>query len=264
MNRLHLIILAILLIMANTSHAQSPASSTNAYKNGEYMKYSLNYGFITGGYATFTVEEAYIDGIKTEHISLVGISAGIVEALYTIRDKYTSYVNPETHQPVKSIRNIKEGRYKYYNEVTYDYNTLKEDSITIQSKRSGEVRVPKDIQDIISAVYYARNFCFNDDMKKGDIISFNSYFGDEIFPLKIKFMGIETIKTPQGKVECFLFHPVTEVGRAFKTEEDMKLWITRDKNRIPILAKMNLKVGSFTVELEEYKNLNHPFSSLKD
>ncbi len=263
MNRVNLII-AIMIMMATTIQAQSPASSTKAYKTGEYMKYSLNYGFITGGYVTFTVDEAYVDGIKTEHINLWGISAGIVEALFRIRDNYVSYVNPETNQPVKSIRDIREGKYKYYNEVTYDYTTLEEDSITIQSKKSGEVRVPKDIQDILSAVYYGRNFYFNDNMQKGDIISFNSYFGDEIFPLKIKFMGVETIKTAQGKVECFLFHPVTEVGRAFKTEEDMKLWITRDKNRIPILAKMNLKVGSFTVELEEYKNLKHPFSSLKN
>lgn len=74
-------------------------------------------------------------------------------------------------------------------------------------------------------------------------------------------MGIEVVKTKNGKVEAFLFHPVTEVGRSFKTEEDMKVWISRDLNRIPVLIKMNLKVGSFEVELVEYRNLSNPFSS---
>ncbi|WP_282037579.1 DUF3108 domain-containing protein [Saccharicrinis aurantiacus] len=253
----------ILFVFGFNIDAQNPAANTDAYKSGEFLKYSLSYGWITAGYATFSVEDSLLNGVNTEFIEMKGISAGVLEALYKIRDTYTTFIDPEIHQPIKSIRDIREGKYRYYNEVTFDYSTIVEDSITIQSKKSGEHQVPYVIQDILSSLYYCRRFEFNDDLKVGEIIALDTYFGDELYPLKMKFMGIETVKTKNGKIESYLFHPVTEVGRAFKTEDDMKLWISRDKNRIPALIKMNLKVGSFVVELIEYKNLANPFSSKK-
>ncbi|TLX70928.1 DUF3108 domain-containing protein [Labilibacter sediminis] len=262
--RIPVSLLFMFVVISGVISSQNDSTlNTTAYQSGERLKYSLNYGFVTGGYVTFSVKDSIWNGINTNHLVLGGKSAGIVEALYKIRDKYTSFIDVETDQPVKSIRDIREGRYRYYNEVLYDYESEVEDSITIQSKRSGEVKVPKNIHDIVSAFYFARRFHFNDQMVKGEIISFKTYFGDEIFPLKIKYVGIETIKTKFGKMECYLFHPVTEVGRAFKTEEDMKLWVSRDDNRIPIKAKVNLKVGSFTCELEEFQGLRNSFSCIK-
>lgn len=262
--RIFITLLFVLAMISGILNSQnSPKSTTIAYQSGEQLKYSLNYGFITGGYATFTVNDSVLNGIHTNHLVMKGKSSGILEALYKIRDKYSSFIDVETDQPVKSIRDIREGRYKYYNEVLYNYASVDEDSITILSQRSGEVKVPKNIHDIVSAFYFARRFYFNDSMKKGDIISFKTYFGDEIFPLKIRYVGLETVKTKFGKIECYLFHPVTEVGRAFKTEEDMKLWVSRDGNRIPIKATVNLKVGSFVCELEEFKGLKNSFGSIK-
>lgn len=261
MKRIYIFIFSVIATL--NLMAQSPAKSTRAYKTGEEVKFSLSYGWVTAGYVTFTVNDAVIGGINTTQLTMTGRTSGMLDALYKIKDQYTSFIDPKSNQPLKSIRDIREGKYKYYNEVTYDYSNQVEDSITIFSKKSGEHKVPYDIQDILSSLYYGRKYAFNDDMKPGEIITFQTYFSDEIYPLRIKYMGIETIKTKNGKIECFLFHPVTEVGRAFKTEEDMKLWVSRDKNRIPVAAKMNLKIGSFYMDLVEYKNLSHPFSSKK-
>jgi hypothetical protein len=243
---------------------KNPASNTRAYHSGENLKYSLNYGFLTGGFITFSVQDAFWNGIPTHQLELYCKSAGIVEALFKIRDRYTSFIDTSTDQPIKSIRDISEGRYRYYNEVLYNYDSIQNDSITIQSQRSGNVKVPENIHDIISAFYYARRYRFNDQMKKGQVISIETYFGDELYPLKMKYVGLETIKTKFGKMECYLFYPVTEVGRAFKTEEDMKVWISRDLNRIPVKVKINLKVGSFVCNLEEYKGLKNKITSLKN
>jgi len=237
---------------------------TEVYKAGEELKYSLNYGFITGGYIKFTVNDTILQQVTTNEIKLQAVTTGFVDALFKVRDTYISYVNTESNQPVKSIRDIKEGKYRYYNEVTYDYNQVKEDSIVINSKKSGEVHVPSHVQDILSAFYFARKFNFNDSMKSGQILEYTTYFSDEVFPLRIKYMKTEVINTKYGKMECYLFHPVTEVGRVFETEDDMKIWVTRDNNRIPVKVKVNLKVGAFTCELEEFKGLKNPFSSIRN
>ncbi len=239
------------------------ASSTDAFHPGEFLKYSIRYSFITGGYVTFSVKDTTWNNIACNYVELSAKATGLVDALYKIRDSYVSFINKETNQPVKSIRDINEGSYKYYNDVTYDYSAVTDDSITINSKKSGLVKVPQNIQDILSAFYYARKFDFNDDLKKGDVLAYTTYFSDEIFPLRIKYIRTETINTDYGKMECYLFHPVTEVGRAFKTEEDMKIWISRDDNRIPVRVKVNLRVGSFVCDLIEFKGLNNSFSCIR-
>ena len=259
MYRLFFIIILGSLLCGGIDLSAKNNSDEHAYRPGEKLRYSLRYGIIKGGYISFTVKDTMWNGISTHELELFAKTSGMVDAIFKVRDKYSSYIDPISDQPLKSIRNIREGRYKYYNEVTYDYNSLQEDSITIDSKKSGAVRVPPHIHDIVSAFYYARRYKFNDNMKKGEILEFTTYFDDEIFPLKIKYMGNQTIRTKFGKTECYLFHPVTEVGRMFETEEDMKIWVTRDKNRIPIKAKVNLKVGSFTCELIEHRGLMNEF-----
>ncbi|MFW6043630.1 MAG: DUF3108 domain-containing protein, partial [Marinilabiliaceae bacterium] len=67
--------------------------------------------------------------------------------------------------------------------------------------------------------------------------------------------------TPLGKLECYLFVPVTEVGRAFKNEDDMQVWISRDRNKVPVKIRFKLRVGSFTCNLEKFRGLHNPFSS---
>jgi hypothetical protein len=42
----------------------------------------------------------------------------------------------------------------------------------------------------------------------------------------------------------------------------MDIWVSDDKNRIPILAKSAVVVGSVKLELIEYKGLANPVTSL--
>lgn len=228
-----------------------------AYQAGEKLEYSLSYSFISAGMAFMRVEDTVMNGKKILHLMTEGRTIGLADLIYKVRDVYESYVDPETDMPVKAIRNIKEGNYRYYNEVIYD-----RDSLTVISKKSGVKPVPENILDIISAFYYARNHYFNENMKVGDVISFDTYFSDKLFPLDIQYVGTEEVRTKFGKVKCYKFIPVTEVGRAFKSNEGMFMWITRDENRIPVKIKFELVVGSFVCNLESFQGLKYPFSSI--
>lgn len=230
----------------------------SAYTSGESLVYSLNYGFITGGKGFLSVKDSMVNGVKTHHVVAKGETVGVADALFKIRDRYESFIDPNSDLPVKAVRSIKEGRYRYYNEVLFDHDSLK-----VNSQKSGSHTVPNKIQDILSAFYFARKHKFNDNLKKGEIIEFMTYFSDELFPLRIRYRGIETIKTKFGKIECYKFSPVTEVGRAFKTEDDMHVWISRDDNRIPVRIKFELAVGAFTCELDNFRGLKHPMKSVR-
>jgi hypothetical protein len=233
-------------------------AQTRSYQAGEKLTYDLEYGFISAGVGIIMVKDTILDKKHVNHVICRGETVGMADALFKVRDRYESFIEPKTDLPVKSVRSIREGHYKYYDEVTYN-----RDSSTVISKLKGTQPVPSKIQDILSAFYYARNFYFNDQLKKDQIITIMTYFSNELWPLRIRYNGTENVRTSIGKVECYKFTPITEVGRAFESNDDMEIWISRDENRIPIKIRFKLIVGSFTCELAEYSKLAHPFSSLK-
>jgi hypothetical protein len=116
------------------------------------------------------------------HLVGAAHTIGMTDAVYKIRDKYESFVDINTGLPVKSIRNIREGRYKYYNEVLFDHGP---DSTRIVSKKSGEKFVSANIYDIVSVFYIGRKKYFNDALVKGQVIEFKTYFADKEFPFSM-------------------------------------------------------------------------------
>ncbi len=252
-------IFGLLVIGFFTLSMINPKSQTKSYAPGEYLQYSLSYGFITAGQGVMEVKDTLMDGKHLHQVIARGETTGLSDALFKVRDRYESFINPVDYLPKKSVRSIREGRYTYYDEVIYNH-----DSSYVVSQKTGVQKVPSRIQDILSAFYFARNFKFNDDLKKDEIIEIMTYFSNELFPLRFRYKGIDNIKTKFGRIECYKFSPVTEVGRSFASDDDMEIWISRDGNRIPIKIRFDLKVGSFTCELASFKNLVNPFSSIRN
>jgi len=242
--------------------AQEKNIDFSPYQPGERLSYLIHYGFIKGGTALLYMESDTVSGKDVNHLVISGWTTGLADALFKVRDTYESYIDPETDLPIKAIRDIREGRYKRYNEVTFDRES-RADSTILHSQASGMAVVQKDIHDILSAFFYFRKYYLPYKLEKGEIIEINTYFTDELFPLRIRYMGKETIRTKLGKVQCYKFNPVTEVGRLFKTEDDMTIWFTRDDNFLPIKIRFKLFVGAIKIDLIAHTGLRHEFKSLR-
>jgi len=219
------------------------------YRDGEKIKYELYYGPITGGYTTGTIKSERIENKEVFHANMIAQSSGLADLLYSIKDIYESYFDAVTGLPYSSVRNVQEGSYKQLINVQFDH--IKNQLI---SSKSGLHKVPPSTHDILSAFYALRSLNYS-TLKDGEVILFQTYFGDEMFQLKIRFRGKDVVKTGLGKISCYRFAPVTEVGRAFASEDDMTIWISDDENHVPIRVKMNLRVGSIKCDLIEYSNL---------
>ena len=87
----------------------------------------------------------------------------------------------------------------------------------------------------------------------------NIYFSDEIFPFYMRYKGKETIRTKFGKISCLKISPVVEVGRMFKTPDDVSIWVTDDLNCIPVLIELDIRiVGKIHLKLMSYENITNP------
>ena len=96
---------------------------------------------------------------------------------------------------------------------------------------------------MISSFYYARTLDFS-NIKKNKTFEFNCFMDEEVYPLKIKYIGDEKIKIRKGTFHCHKFVPVLQTGRYFNHEEDVEFWVTNDDNHIPVLVKAKIPVGT--------------------
>jgi hypothetical protein len=226
------------------------------FKPGEKVQYNINYGPILAGNAILYIERDTMNSKEVWHAALSARTTGIADALFKVRDKYECYFEPESGLPLRSIRDIQEGRYKKYNEVLFDHTT-RSDSAILMSDLTGKHIVVEGIHDIISCFYHFRRQYLTREKKfrKGEIVTIITWFTDELYPIRLKYAGTEDVRTKFGKIRCLKFNPVTETGRLFKTEEDMSIWFSDDPNAIPVKIRFDIFVGAFTVEAVSFEGL---------
>ncbi|MFC7356320.1 DUF3108 domain-containing protein [Jejudonia soesokkakensis] len=252
MNKL-LTFLFLMTVIA-TGFAQRPA-----YGDGEYFKFRVHYGFVTAGYATIEVNQKTLNGAPVYHIKGYGKTTGLSRAFFKVDDDYQSYVAINKNVPLRFIRKIDEGGHTKDIQIDFDHKSQK---ATIKNKKHNKTDVvsfPKDAQDMVSAFYYLRNYIDASKVKEGDVVDLNMFFDKENYKFRLKFLGRETLKTEFGKVPALKFRPYVEAGRVFKEKESLTVWVTDDENKMPLLIKADLAVGSLKATLTEFKGLKHQF-----
>jgi hypothetical protein len=254
MKKITVIVLVLLVFSATLSFAQKSLRSLNnsAFRPGEKLKFRIHYGFVDAGEATLEVDmnSKNIGGRECYHVIGTGQTVGAFDWFFEVNDRYESIIDKQALIPWMFVRRVNEGGYIINQNVSFNHF---KDSASSEKKT---ISIPEYTQDLISAFYYARNLDYA-NAKAGDIFPINGYLDDGIIPLNLKFVGKEDIKYKKGLFHCLKFHPMLQEGRVFKEKEDMTVWISDDKNRIPIRVQTEILVGSIKMDLTDYENLNN-------
>lgn len=236
-----------------------PSVKNQAFKEGEILTYRLHYGIIDAGVAVLEVKPEVLDvaGRKVYHIVGNGYSKGSFDWFFKVRDRYETYLDKDALLPWMFVRRVNEGGYIINEDYKFNHYTNK-----VDVGREDKVDVPQGTHDMISVFYAARNLDLS-NAKEGDVFTINSIVDKELFPLKIRYVGKERINCDLGTFDCVKFRPIVQKGRVFKKEEDLNVWITDDKNRVPLRAQAKLMVGSVKLDIVSAKNLANPTSEVK-
>jgi hypothetical protein len=236
-----------------------PAATNTAFREGEVLTYRLHYGVMDAGIATLEVKPSILDvsGRKVYHVVANGVSKGAFDWFYKVRDRYETFIDKDAMVPWMFVRRVEEGGYKFSQDYKFNHYTKKVDV------GGGEkYDVPAGTQDMLSAFYAARNLDLT-KAKEGDVFSINSFVDKELWPLQIRYVGKETIETDIGIYNCLKFRPIVQKGRVFKSEEDMTIWITDDKNHIPVRGQAKILVGSIKLDITGASGLANPEAKVK-
>lgn len=230
------------------------------FEQGEQLIFNVFYNvagvYVNAGTASFTNTLERMAGKPVYHVVGDGKTNPSYDWIYKVRDRYETYIDTASLQPLKFIRNVDEGGYKKYENITF--NRTANTAVTT----NGVFKVPGCVQDVVSAIYYARNINFN-KYKPGDRIPFTMFLDNEVYNMYIRYLGKEDIKTKYGKFRAIKFKPLLIKGTIFEGGEKMTVWVSDDQNHIPVRIESPIVVGSVKVDMMSYKNLRYPLTSLK-
>ena len=228
----------------------------SAFNVGEWLRFRIHYGIFNASYATLQVKSDTMKGVPVYHVASI---------FFKVDDTYESYFGMEDGKPYKFVRKIDEGGYTKDIEINFDHRIQSAELNDKKNNKKFNFTVKEDIQDLISAFYFLRNNYAIEDLEVGKSIDLNMLYDDDgVFKFKLKYLGIEVLKTKYGKVECLKFRPYVQSGRVFKEQESLALWVSNDQNKIPIRIKADLAVGSVKADLDGYNGLKNQFKIIMD
>jgi hypothetical protein len=232
-----------------------------AFHAGESITYKVFYKlanvYVGAGEAVFSTTLERLQGHDVYHAVGEGKTYPFYDKFYKVRDRYESYIDTNTLQPYKFIRNVYEGGYTTLENVSF----IKAAGTAVTSE--GVYKIPDCIQDVVSAIFYARNIDFS-HLKPGDKIPFDMFLDRQVYHLYVRYLGKETIRTHYAKFRCIKFKPLLIKGTIFEGGEKMTVWVSDDPNHIALRVESPITVGSVVVDMINYHNLRYPLSSLVD
>jgi hypothetical protein len=272
MSKYFIIILFVIFVFFSNTYADDTVKTSyrkieqNAFKLGERLSYDIRYGFVVAGNAVLEIESEpkVINGRNCYSINLSVNSNSSFEWVYKFQERYQCFMDMEGIFPWRYYQRIREGKdYKRDFEAIFDHDSLKVRTFTGEfdpKKFEGEFTIPKYVQDAISAAYYCRTLDYS-QMNVNDNITISSFYKDVVYPLKIVFLGRETIEVPAGEIKCMKFQPLVKEGVLSSKAEDIVVWVSDDERKVPVKISISIIIGSVNVVLTEYQNLAGPLTA---
>lgn len=233
--------------------------SSKSFKSGEHLSYQASYN-MSGVLTTFAEVNMKVATVKTSknsylHLKCTANTYTKWDSFFKIRDLYEAYVTPHTVTPVLYKRDNNENGTIRKEKYIYKGTNVK---ATYVRGQSGEIKadfsIPPNTKDIVSTLYYIRNLPIA-NAKSGDQKDFNIVFDRNTKSTTLTFLGTETISTVLGQKKCYKIGISLKQDNLLKGKTNNVVYITADRNKVPVLIKFNIPVGSGQLKLTKATNL---------
>ncbi|MEX2593956.1 MAG: DUF3108 domain-containing protein [Anditalea sp.] len=233
------------------------------FSGGEELTFKVKYLFFNAAEAKMTISKNIyqIKGRSTYKIDVYGRTLNIFKIFY-VKDNWGTYMDTARLIPYISYRHIEEGNYRKHEQIDFDHeketatvNIFDRDNKRINETTSHDI--PANVQGIVSGFYLLRTMDLS-SLTKGEEISIRGFFDKKLYNINLTFEGKERISTKVGEFDTFVFSPTMPGNKLFSGERPVKVWITDDKNRIPVKITANLVVGSLDMDITKATGLRHP------
>ena len=258
----------VLTVFVGTVQVKAQCKIRNDYfQAGEEMIYDL-YAKLgpfhsKAGVSSLKTSSEVYDGVEAYRVALIAESTGTIRKLFSLNDTLVGYITKDV-VPLAYIKDAHEGKDDTHEYIKYKYNANNDIDVNVKRVKNGterfneNVKVSNCIYDMVSVVMYARTLDYS-SMKKGDEMAVEFMSGRNRVKMIIEHDGEEKMKGNDKKTyDCIkLILSISDDAFTDK-EEAMKVYITNDKNRMPVRLDSQLKIGSTRAILKSYKGNKYP------
>ncbi len=181
-------------------------------------------------------------------------SKGFFAKLFNLRfrEQIESIVDSASFTVTKTKRVDEQGKRARISETVYGDGKV----LWIERDPNDPSRPPREavatfagqVQDVLSAIYYLRT----QQLEVGRSFELTICDSGAVYQVPVRVIEKKRKKTALGRVEAFRVDPeVFGSNRMLSDEGQFSIWITNDSRRIPVLARIKMKYGTFDITLRK-------------
>ena len=243
--------------------------SNKAFQFGERIDYTIYYHlagvWVGAGDVYFQVDSTTIRNRLYYYFNSFGRTYEKYDWIYKVRDNYEAYTSVEDFKPLRFKRKVNEGRTHIREDYVFKHQ--QGEVVTLRQMDEGEPFVKDTVEmkecsfDVLTMIYYARNIDFT-DVEVDQKVPIRIFIDNTSYDSYIRYLGKKEIKVKGlGEFRCIVFSPYLIEGTIFNAGEDMTVWVTDDKNRVPLLIETPILVGSIKARVNKMQGLRYKLDS---
>lgn len=232
-----------------------------AIQGGEKLVYKVYYNWefiwVPAGEAEFIVSET-----ETEFdVKVNGKTYAGYDPFFRVRDYFHSVIDKKTMHPKYFVRIVEEGNYRKFDSLIFNHasgQAVSFNGTTKWTARRKVIDLDNCTHDVLSVLYFLRNTNVA-SFKKGDFIPTQILIDEKTYPIKVRYNG----KKDNYSIKDLGVYDVLEVvpdlisGKVFKENNQMKIYVSNDNNKVPLLIESPLSVGHAKAVLKSHTGLKH-------
>ena len=217
----------------------------------EKITLQVSWGMLDVGEATLSVDRIVLfNGRPAYHLVSEAKSNAFCDTFYRVRDLNESWLDARTLTSLGYSKKLREGGFFRDEWVLYDRDAGAFVARRVNKDGSFAVRtgtIPARVHDILSSIYYTRA----QELPAGGEVVVDVNTPDN-WPLSIKVKERETVKTHAGKFPAVLVEPeMRREGLFVQKGKRLRLWLSDDAQKRPLLMKVEVFFGHVTASLRE-------------
>jgi hypothetical protein len=238
-----------------------------AFSEGEKLSYIISYNwfvvFSEVGLVDMTINEENINGVDAYYYKATGRTFNWWDKFFKVRDTYETWVRKDNLRPLFFERNTREGDFRQHENYVFEGDSLvyRKNKIRDNAFTYDTIKITGCTYDVMSSLLFTRNIDYS-KMKSNEKIPITVVMDDKTYDLYFRYIGIENKKLKNvGTFECLKFTVLLVQGTMFHEGEDMFIWVTNDKNHIPLWAESPILIGNVKARITKIQGNRYPLTS---
>src|SRR5579864_7809488 len=232
-------------IGASPSSRVVPPPPNYAYPNGQTYVYDVEWHLFNAGTARVTLG---LDGGQ-EHVNAIADSAGVVNALYKVHDRFEAFFDPRTFCSLRVSKHSEESSRSRQTELLFDYSrhksVLDEKNLKTGEQKHVENDLPACVTDVVSGFYYLASL----PLQTGNTYNFPINDGNKTTEVRARVEAREQVKMPAGTFQTVRVK-AEAISGALQGKGTVWAWFTDDANHTPVQMRSKLGWGTLLFRLQ--------------